>query len=251
MQGKTLSIGLRAVLAIIAATLFVTSTWATAQEKVLHNFNNNGTDGTNPRAGLIFDAAGNLYGTTENGGTNGVGTVFELTPTAGGGWTETVLYSFCSQANCTDGYQPWAGLIFDAAGNLYGTTVYGGTADTTCSYCGTVFELTPNGSGGWTETVLHSFGDGTDGFYPSAGLIFDAAGNLYGTTAMGGTYDYPWDGTVFELTPAAGGGWTEKVLYSFGGGTDGYWPEAGLIFDAAGNLYGTTYSGVGSGRSEE
>src|ERR1039458_7566385 len=165
MQGKTLSIGLRAVLAIIAATLFVTSTWATAQEKVLHNFNNNGTDGTSPRAGLIFDAAGNLYGTTEQGGAYSHGTVFELTPAAGGGWTEQVLHNFNN--NGTDGTNPYAGLIFDSAGNLYGTTAAGG---------------------GWTEKVLHSFGNSTDGQYPN-GLIFDAAGNLYGTTWEGGTYE--------------------------------------------------------------
>src|ERR1035441_7480755 len=154
MQGKTLSIGLRAVLAIIAATLFVTSTWAAAQERVLLNFN--GQDGRLPQAGLIFDAAGNLYGTTEGGGTGsncgafGCGTVFELTPAAGGGWTETVLHNFNN--NGTDGDGPYAGLIFDAAGNLYGTTTTGG------AYVGgTVFELTPNGSGGWTEKVLYSF----------------------------------------------------------------------------------------------
>ncbi len=241
MQGKTLSIGLRAVLAIIAATLFVTSTWAAAQERVLLNFN--GQDGRLPQAGLIFDAAGNLYGTTEGGGTGsncgafGCGTVFELTPAAGGGWTETVLYSF---GGSPDGADPLAGLIFDAAGNLYGTTGAGGTYD-----YGTVFELTPAAGGGWTETVLHNFNyNVTDGYYPYAGLIFDAAGNLYGTTSQGGTYGYGW-GTVFELTPAAGGGWTEKVLHSFPdyNGTDGTSPYAGLIFDAAGNLYGTTSQG--------
>jgi uncharacterized repeat protein (TIGR02543 family) len=241
MQGKTLSIGLRAVLAIIAATLFVTSTWATAQEKVLHNFNNNGTDGFLAQAGLIFDAAGNLYGTTSSGGTYTYGTVFELTPTAGGGWTETVLHSF---GNGTDGAYAYAGLIFDAAGNLYGTTSGGGAYDG-----GTVFELTPTAGGGWTETVLYSFGNGTDGNGPSwAGLIFDAAGNLYGTTQGGGVYtscnSSNGCGTVFELTPTAGGGWTEQVLHSFNGnGTDGFYPQAGLIFDAAGNLYGTTQFG--------
>jgi uncharacterized repeat protein (TIGR03803 family) len=140
MQGKTLSIGWMAALAIFAATLFVTSTWAAAQEKVLHSFGN-GTDGYYPQAGLIFDAAGNLYGTTIGGGTYVGGTVFELTPTAGGGWTETVLHSF--NQNGTDGYSPHAGLIFDSAGNLYGTTRWGGTYGD-----GTVFELTPNGSGG-------------------------------------------------------------------------------------------------------
>src|ERR1019366_6634594 len=231
MQGKTLSIGLRAVLAIIAATLFVTSTWAAAQEQVLHSFGN-GTDGNDPLGGLIFDASGNLYGTTLGGGTYGGGTVFELTPAGGGSWTETVLHNFDS--NGTDGFTPYAGLIFDSAGNLYGTTRWGGTYGG-----GTVFELTTAAGGGWTEQVLHSFDHNyTDGYYPQAGLIFDAAGNLYGTTSQGGTYVY-W-GTVFELTPAAGGDWTETVLHNFNqNGTDGYYPEAGLIFDAAGNLYGT------------
>src|SRR5271157_110097 len=240
MRGKTFSIGLRVALAIFTVTLLVTSTWAATNwsEKVLHSFNNNGTDGALPYAGLIFDAAGNLYGTTWLAGTYGYGTVFELTPTAGGGWTEQVLHSF---GNGTDGNQPVAGLIFDAAGNLYSTTVGGGDYD-----YGTVFELTPAAGGGWTEQVLHSFGNGTDGASPYAGLIFDAAGNLYGTTYLGGTYGY---GTVFELTPAAGGGWTEQVLYSFDY-TDGAHPEAGLIFDFAGNLYGTTaFGGTGTFRS--
>src|ERR1019366_2578878 len=294
MRGKRLSIGLRAALAIFTAILFVTSIWAAAEEKVLHNFNNdgtdgyypevglivdaagnlygtttaggaynsgtgfeltpaagggwtetvlhnfgNGTDGATPYAGLIFDAAGNLYGTTQYGGTYGVGTVFELTPAGGGSWTEKVLYSF--NHNGADGGVPAAGLIFDAAGNLYGTTVNGGTGSNCVLGCGTVFELTPAAGGGWTEQVLHSFNNnGADGSTPFAGLIFDAAGNLYGTTFAGGTYGY---GTVFELTPAAGGGWTETVLHNFGNGTDGTAPYAGLIFDAAGNLYGTTFVG--------
>src|SRR5664279_2753958 len=235
MRGKRLSIGLTVTLLIFTVSLFMTSTWAAAQERVLHNFNNNGTDGTFPQAGLIVDGAGNLYGTTVDGGTYGWGTVFELTPTAGGGWTETVLYSFGN--NGTDGMWPYAGLIFDAAGNLYGTTNSGGTY----GYW-TVFELTPTAGGGWTEKVLYSFNaNGTDGYGPVAGLIFDAAGNLYGTTLGGGTY---YSGTVFELTPAAGGGWTEKVLHNFNeNGTDGALPRAPLIFDAAGNLYGTTEYG--------
>ncbi len=204
-------------------------------ETVLYSFRS-GTDGAVPGAGLIFDAAGSLYGTTTAGGPNN-GTVFELTPTAGEGWTEQVLYRFCSQANCADGQYPYGGLIFDAAGNLYGTTEFGGT-----NGYGTVFKLTPTAGGGWTETVLHSFGSGTDGASPFVGLIFDAAGNLYGTTTYGGTYGV---GTVFELTPTAGGDWLETVLYSFGinGLSDGGYPWAGLIFDAAGNLYGTTFYG--------
>ncbi len=201
-------------------------------ETVLHSFNHNGTDGYTPQASLVFDGAGNLYGTTLYGGTHNSGTVFELTPQAGGGWTEQVLHSF--NFNGTDGYYPQASLIFDGAGNLYGTTLEGGIYGV-----GTVFELTPQAGGGWTENVLHSF-NGTDGYNPYAGLIFDAAGNLYGTTYWGGTYDF---GTVFELTPQAGGGWIDKVLHSFSMPTDGYHPQAGLIFDAAGNLYGTTSEG--------
>ena len=237
MRGKRLSIRLSAALAILAAALFVTSTSAAAQEKVLYNFRN-GTDGAIPIfAGVIFDAAGNLYGTTSTGGAYGSGTVFELTPTAGGTWSEKVLYSFKNDG--TDGINPKAGLIFDAAGNLYGTTSHGSP-----SHQGTVFELTPAAGGTWTEKVLHSFiNDGMDGGIPEAGpLIFDAAGNLYGTTFTGGAYG---SGTVFELTPAAGGTWTEKVLYSFNpfNGADGAAPYDGLIFDAAGNLYGTTEVG--------
>src|SRR5664279_5403051 len=237
MRGKRLSIGLTVTLLIFTVSLFMTSTLAAAQEQVLHNFNNNGTDGTFPQAGLIVDGAGNLYGTTSEGGTyiscsGGCGTVFELTPNGSGGWTETVLHNFNS--NGTDGANPYAGLIFDAAGNLYGTTTTGGTY-----YVGTVFELSPSQGGGWTEKVLYSFNyNGTDGNYPQASLTIDAAGNLYGTTWAGGPYGYGY-GTVFELTPAAGGGWTETVLHNFVG-TDGAAPLAGLIFDAAGNLYGTT-----------
>jgi len=197
---------------------------------VLHNFSG-GADGIAPRAGLILDAAGNLYGTTDNGGTYNQGTVFELTPAAGGTWTEKVLNSFGSG---TDGVRPRGVLIFDAAGNLYGTT-YGDPYNQ-----GTVFELTPAARGTWTEKVLHTFGSGSDGTFPAAGLVLDAAGNLYGTTYEGGTYGL---GTAFELTPAGGGTWTEKVLHHFGNGTDGVYPLASLIFDAAGNLYGTTSYG--------
>src|SRR5271166_1554595 len=144
MRGKRLSIGLRATLAIFTVTLLVTSTWAATpwNEKVLHSFGD-GTDGATPYAGMIFDKNGNLYGVTVGGGGYGVGTVFELTPKAGGGWTEQVLHRF----NGTDGDIP-SGLIFDAAGNLYGPTADGGDYGG-----GTVFELTPKAGGGWTETV--------------------------------------------------------------------------------------------------
>jgi uncharacterized repeat protein (TIGR03803 family) len=127
-------------------------------------------------------------------------------------------------------------VIFHAAGNLYGTTNYGGAYG-----WGVVFKLAPNPDGTWTERVLHSFTGGADGAHPTnAGLIFDANGNLYGTTAAGGA---DGQGVVFELAPSPDGTWTESVLYSFTGGADGGYPAAGLTLDPAGNLYGTTLSG--------
>jgi uncharacterized repeat protein (TIGR03803 family) len=246
MRSKSLASRLAVVLAALIAIL-VTGTDAAAQaEKILHDFADNGTDGYETYSGLVFDAAGNLYGTTLEGGTNticygeniGCGTVFELSPN-GRGWTQTILHDFGSG---TDGRNPDASLILDAGGNLYGTTLYGGTGE--CNgggnSCGTVFELVAAAGGEWTEKVLYNFGgNNTDGYYPSGSLIFDAAGNLYGTTGTGGIYGF---GTVFELSPTDGGGWTEKVLHSFTG-TDGSSPLANLIFDAAGNLYGTTWTG--------
>ncbi len=223
--------GLQA-LATFTLTLFVTSAWAADQEKVLHSFNNNGTDGFGSVANLIMDTAGNLYGTTENGVIHGDGAVFQLSPKEGGR-TETVLHSF--NHNGTDGFEPFAGLIFDAAGNLYGTTYAGGIHDN-----GTVFELSPREGGGWTETVLHSFGAGNDGDGPYAGLILDNAGNLYGTTIDGGIHGL---GTVFELSPRESGGWISIVLHSFNGSPDGVYSSAPLITDDAGNLYGTTSEG--------
>jgi uncharacterized repeat protein (TIGR03803 family) len=137
-------------LAIFGLALLLTTSWATAQETVLHSFSGNPSDGAQPLAGLIFDAAGNLYGTTAYGGPNNEGTVFELSPQQGGGWTETVLHSF-GPNDGSDGINPSDNLIFDGAGNLYGTTQEGGTYSD-----GTVFELSPRQGGGWTETVLYS-----------------------------------------------------------------------------------------------
>ena len=239
MQGKRFSIRLRTALTVFTVTILVTSIWAVSHESVLHSFNNNGTDGVNPYAGLIIDATGNLYGTTAGGGVHNLGMVFKLSPREGGGWTETVLHSF---GHGTDGAGPYANLVMDAAGNLYGTTQLGGIHG-----AGTVFELSPEQGGGWTELVLHSFNDnGSDGSYPLAGLIMDAAGNLYGMTQQGGIHSCGGKncGTVFELSPRQGGGWTETVLHSFNNnGSDGANPQAGLTMDAAGNLYGTTYRG--------
>jgi uncharacterized repeat protein (TIGR03803 family) len=205
---------------------------------LLHSFNSTGNGGFEPVAGLVMDAAGNLYGTTLSGGAHSSGTVFELMPQAGGGWTGKVIHTF--GANSGDGIRPEAGLVIDSAGNLYGTTHEGGLHGG-----GIAFELLPTSSGGWTEKLLHAFGSVNDGSASTANLIFDAAGNLYGTTVLGGTFRA---GTVFELMPAAGGHWTEKILHSFhGGSTDGGNPGGAVIFDAAGNLYGTTSGGGTNG----
>jgi uncharacterized repeat protein (TIGR03803 family) len=238
-----------ASLAVVFVFLAITApVFAASNEKVLHNFKDNGKDGYSPEAGLVFDKAGNLYGTTYGapyGGTTygSNGTVFELSPGADGKWTEKVLHEFCAIKGCPDGKSPNAALILDAAGNLYGTTQSGGAYG-----FGTVFQLTPGAGGKWTEKVLHSFGNGTDGYSLNAGLIFDASGNLYGTTYVGGTNSN--GGTVFELSPGAGGAWTETVLYNFcarSGCVDGDHPSAALIFDSTGNLFGTTFDGGARG----
>ena len=183
-----------------------------------------GADGGTPLYGdLIFDQSGNMYGTASLGG-SGNGVVYEMTR-SGGGWSQQPLYAF---SGGPDGASPYNGLVFDNAGNLYGTTTQGGASGN-----GTVFELSPSG-GGWTETVIYSFQGGNDGSYPTAGLIFDQSGNLYGATASGGTGG---GGTVFELS-ASGGSWTHSVLYNFTGSAQcGPW---GTLVMQAGNLYGTT-----------
>jgi uncharacterized repeat protein (TIGR03803 family) len=207
-------------------------------ETVLYRFAG-GSDGFSPWGGLIFDGAGNLYGTTTQGGGStacggGCGTVFKLTPNSDGSWTESVLYRF---AGGSDGLFPYAGLVFDGTENLYGTTSGGGVGG------GTVFKLTPNSKGSWTESVLHSFSGPDDGSAPHGGLTFDLAGNLYGSTTVGGDGGNGGSGTVFELTPNSDGSWKEHVLHAFTGGKDGATSYASVTFDAAGNLYGTAYSG--------
>ena len=192
------------------------------------------TDGFEPMGNLAFDSVGNIYGTTPYGGTftcnfgePGCGTVFQLT-SSGSGWTKTTLHNFAAGS---DGAAPMEGVIVDRFGNLYGTAeAYGPDGH------GIVFQLTPSGSG-WTETVIYSFQDTSDGGGPIGGLVMDAAGNLYGTTADGGAGG---GGTVFELSPS-GGGWTFSVLASLSGvGFGG--SHGSLAFDSAGNLYGTTWS---------
>jgi uncharacterized repeat protein (TIGR03803 family) len=202
-------------------------------DDVLYAFGEQSSDGGWPTAGLAMDKAGNLYGTTPK-----PGDVFELSPRTNG-WMETVIYQFClSNPACVDGVGPYAGVILDAAGNLYGTTSGGGTG-TRCGGdgCGTVYELRPTQSG-WEEKIVHDFtNDGKDGAVPGWGALFmDAKGNLYGTTASGGCCG----GVVFKLTPQTDGRWKEAILYEFPGGVDGFEPNAGVVMDKAGNLYGTT-----------
>jgi len=185
----------------------------------------------------------------------GCGTVFELSPpaTEGGAWTETILYSF---PTAKQGYEPNGDLVFDSVGNLYGATMFGGGKGTTCDSfyggnCGAEFKLSPSKKkgGAWAEKVLHSFAGGTDGANPNGGLVLDGKGNVYGTTYGGGNESGECGsggcGTAFELKPPTKkfGPWAEKQLHVFAGGSDGERPAAGMIFDAGGRLYGTTFSG--------
>ncbi len=200
---------------------------------ILHAFAG-GSDGQQSFGSLVADASGNLYGVTWAGGAYQAGTVFEMTrDPVGGIWSETVLYEF--RGAPADGANPYAGVTFDSAGNLYGTTYAGGT-----SGFGTVFKLTPNQDGTWSETVLHSFAGGNDGGNPYGGITLDALGNLYGTTNAGGPGRH---GTIFKMAQTQAGQWSETVLYGFTGGVDGGWPDAGIILDGAGNLYGTAVVG--------
>ncbi len=243
----------------ISLVFLVARAMAGSNEQVIYRFRG-GSDGYSPSGNLFADRAGNLYGTTVQGGTggscgydqDGCGTVFQLKPPAdpGGPWVETVLYRF---AGGSDGYWPTAALASDNEGNLYSTTSGGGSTDN-----GTIFELVrPSSPGGaWTHLVLYSFqgvpsgkGNG-DGSQPN-GVVFDEVGNLYGTTNGGGFCTefeglVNCDGSVFELAAPseAGGAWTESILHRFGNYEDFFSnPHGGLIFDRKGNLYGTTYVG--------
>ena len=204
-------------------------------ETTLHSFSPVNDDGQTPYGNVVFDSHGNLYGTTYQGGLHNGGTVYMGTH-SGGTWNVSVIYSFAN--NPSDGYYPYAGLVLDSNGNLYGTTQNGGAYNS-----GTVFELSPS-EGGWTETVLHTFGANTGctnfGAYPVGGLVFDQHGNLFG-----GTYGYGYGGcgTIFELSPQQGGGWNFTTLYIF----SATGPASTLAIDTAGNLYGTNPYGGNDG----
>ena len=200
-------------------------------ETIIHTFIG-GSDGSSPDGTLIADNNGNLYGTTGGGGPNSTcecGTIFEFIRGANGTWTENFLYAFGQLADRDDGLGPQGPLTFDGKGNLYGTTIAGGSAA-----FGTVFELSPGSNGTWTEKVLYNFTNGADGESPYSGVVLDSAGNLYGT-ASGGTLGF---GVIFELSPQSDGTWTEKILHGFTGNNDGGYPTGPLTFDPAGNLYG-------------
>jgi uncharacterized repeat protein (TIGR03803 family) len=237
----------RSILVIFAVVLWVSAGWA-GTEKVLFSFTNS-AEGSDPEAGLIFDKAGNLYGTTVYGGADNSGTVFELSPSANG-WQETILHSF--RRGGKDGSVPYASLVMDGAGNLYGTTSAGGGHQNECggefTGCGTVFELSPT-KGGWRETILYNFPNFKDGKYPASALALDSAGNLYGTTYYGGINTCAGGvgrcGVVFKVSHGSRG-WHESVIYNFcslSNCADGSNPDGPVILDRSGNLYGEALLG--------
>src|ERR1700678_3308085 len=227
--------GLTKLFSIFAVTACLLCAVAFAQqESILLNFDGTIEGGRNPMQGLIFDAHGNLYGTTSLNGTSGQGIVFEMSLQADGIWKEKHLYNlqnghFSSNGSC---------LIVDSEGNLYTVTGEGGAYRS-----GTVLKLSPDSSGSWSAKVLHTFdrNDG-DGVNPGGCLTFDGDGNLYGATLGGGTHGY---GTAFELTPTKAGAWREIILHNFNSTpSEGGFPTGGLVFDSSGNLYGTTRGGT-------
>jgi uncharacterized repeat protein (TIGR03803 family) len=220
-------------------------------ENVLYLFH--GTDGESPASGLLMDAAGNLYGATENGGTcSSSGVIYKLSPpsVSGAPWTETVLHNFYGGCGGRDGSVPIGDLTFTKSGAILAGTFWGGATG-----IGAIYELVPPQPGKtlWQGRILYSFLGPTDGYHPLGGVIADHAGNLYGTTQDGGTSSAcpssQGCGVVFELSPpiAPGNPWTETTLYAFTGGNDGAAPSTPLIFDNGGNLYGTaTEGGIGT-----
>ncbi len=215
-------------------------TWT---ESVLYSFSG-GSDGANPQwCGVVFDATGILYGMTSGGGTEGMGVVYRLTPNSGGSWTYGLLHTF---KGGKDASYPLAGtLTFDTAGNLYGATSDGADGDGNCATskdCGSIFEMTRHSNGSWKEQVIFRFTDNTDGGQsrrPFSPLVFDSAGRLYGTAGGGGGLY----GTAFRLTRDAKGKWKQRGLHVFHGNQDGAYPNSGLVFDTAGDLYGSTVFG--------
>ena len=225
-------------IALMAGTVLLAVAVPGAQAQtysVLHTFTD-GSDGAGPQSGLTADGAGNFYGVAVQGGPYNLGVAFRFSH-SGAGWTLSPIYGF---RGGSDGAGPYGAMVFGPDGALYGTTFSGGAS---CN-CGTVFKLTPPASVchsvscPWTETVLYRF-SGPDGLEPRRALVFDRAGNMYGTTLQGGAYGW---GVVYELSPS-GNEWTESVLWNFTGGFDGENPLCSLLLDSAGNLYGTAPTG--------
>jgi hypothetical protein len=228
-------------LACFALFFACVTTSSAAEYKKLYKFKGfKREDGSSPNGGLLLDAAGNLYGTTYNGGKYKRGTAFKLTHQPDGNWKETILLHFSGK----HGAYPNGELILDQVGNLYGTTKSSGRFGS-----GVAFRLSPNPDGSWSEKILHNFDfTGTGGITPVGGLIFDSAGNLYGATSEGGPGDS--HGVAYRLSPNPDGSWTETVIHGFlfNGGAGEYWPSSSLVFDSASNLYGTLfYGGVYAG----
>ena len=301
LYGTTNSGGLYGLGVVFELSPTGNGTWS---EKVLHSFNDVAGDGGHPWGGLLFDQAGNLFGTGNVGGTYGFGVVFELSPNGDGTWGESILYSF---QPFPDAHYPSSPVVMDKHGRLFGTAGWGGDDN-----YGAIFVLAQK-NGQWAERVLHSFSnDGTDGYHPQTELVLDEAGNIYGTTPSGGIYGggivFAFSvkngqavenilhnfnpqtdgfdpqggmilnaskkalygttayglasgcdcGTVYQLTRNQNGQWQERIIYTFNGGSvDGEFPQAGLLFDNAGNLYGTTsfggggFGGMGGGTAFE
>jgi len=219
-------------------SILISSASAGTSYEILHSFADKAGTCPNPEAPVIFDQSGNLYTTT----TFWNGCVFELTPDTDGRWKEKTLYAFAKYSD-TDGAQPVAPVVFDSAGNLYGTTGGGGGSGCYNLGCGAIFELTPTKDGHWNEKIIYRFKDQGDGYSPDAGLAVDASGNLYGTTNLGGNLSCNPGygcGTVFKLSKSRGGSWHKTTLHAFAGGRDGAYVRAGVTLDSDGNLYGVT-----------
>src|SRR5580698_1781151 len=239
MRDRVLGFGSKMLAMAAVAMVLVGGAWAASNGKIVYGFSG-GDDGSDPATQITFDATGNGYGTTVSGGLYGYGTVFELERLSGGNFQESVLYSFTGGA---DGKNPYGGVTFDGAGNLYGTTVSGGSGGV-CSGdgCGVVYKLSDSGSG-WTESVLYNFTGGNDGSGPGGGVVFDNAGNLYGTTPDGGQFS---QGVVYELS-LQGSAWEQTVIHAFTGGNDGAVGSLGLLLLANGNFYGVSEIGGADG----
>jgi uncharacterized repeat protein (TIGR03803 family) len=238
MMSRKLSNPVKMSYCILAALWMLVGIASAATTTQIYSFVG-GNDGEYLDTELVMGSAGNLYGTTVQGGIHGSGTVFQLAP-SGSGWTHTVLYSFTGGA---DGGEPYKGVTLDAQGNLYGTAVTGGGG--ACEGgCGVVYKLT-NSAGVWTQSVIHAFTGGNDGAGPGSPVAFDKHGNLYGTTPTGGAKGF---GVVYEMKPGPNGSWNLSVIHTFTGGTDGLGGSASrLLLDAVGNVYGVNTVGGENG----